>query len=180
MAGRKIDITYCQAVSREELEQILALQRANLPENLSPSIRNSEGFLTARHTKALLKRMNQAYAHTLAKVNGRVVGYALSMTVGFRDELEVLKPMFEQIDETYGGKSFIVMGQICIDKDFRKQGIFRGLYRAMQTFTKPYFQSIITEVDIENHRSLHAHLAVGFRTLESYTSNGREWVLLVL
>lgn len=41
--------------------------------------------------------------------------------------------------------------------------------------------TIITEVDAKNQRSLNAHLAIGFSELKRYRGDdGKDWVLIVL
>ena len=72
------------------------------------------------------------------------------------------------------------MGQICVAKNYRNQGIFRGLSNAMKAHVQPEFDSIITEVDAKNTRSLQAHYAVGFKELKTYYSDDRDWVLIRL
>mgnify|MGYP000294817886 CR=1 FL=1 len=59
------------------------------------------------------------------------------------------------------------MGQICIAKEYRGSGVFRGLYQNMQRFIKGSYEAIITEVDIRNTRSMNAHKAIGFKELVS-------------
>ncbi len=88
--------------------------------------------------------------------------------------------MFTEIKMVFKKKEFIVMGQICVAKNFRGQGVFRGLYKSMQVFTKDIFGSVITEVDIKNSRSMNAHKAIGFKELSQYSSDGRVWSLLTL
>ncbi len=70
--------------------------------------------------------------------------------------------------------------QICIDKQFRKQGVFRGLYHFMKQEMASKYNMIITEVDVANTRSLKAHFAIGFKTLYSYRSNHQDWKILYL
>ena len=44
----------------------------------------------------------------------------------------------------------------------------------MQELTKPEFDSIVTDVDITNLRSLQAHYAVGFKTLSKHKANEKK------
>lgn len=174
-------ITYTFAKTDDELVQILALQTKNLPVSISADEKQREGFVTVKHNLEILKNMNTVFPHTLAKDGDKVVGYALSMTPDFGNAIEVLKPMFHEIENsTMHHKSYIIMGQICIDKNYRKQGVFRSLYKAMQKFTSPHFEVIITEVDALNERSLNAHYAVGFQLLKTYESEGQDWKLIYL
>lgn len=173
-------IRYKQASTDFELHQILTLQQQNLPKNLSKNEMKTDGFLTVEHEFHLLKQMNGTCPHTIAIENEKVVGYALSMHPKFGDEIEILKPMFAKIKEVLKGNSFLVMGQVCIAKDHRGKGLFRGLYQNMQQFTKPNFEAIVTEVDLKNSRSMQAHQAIGFQQLTRYQADGKVWSLIVL
>jgi len=174
-------ITYKQAQIDKELNEILCLQQQNLPKNLSEKEIKQEGFLTVEHDFELLKKMNDVCSHTIAISENKVVAYALSMHPNFTAEIEVLKPMFEEIDSVISTSAdYIIMGQICIAKAFRKKGVFRGLYEHMKHFLSSDFQKIITEVDTKNQRSMDAHKAIGFKELKRYKADGKEWSLVVL
>lgn len=174
-------ITYCRASSDKELHEILMLQQQNLPLALSSEERKKEGFVTVSHSFDILRQMNDTCAHIIAKNDDHVVGYALCMHPKFANEINVLRPMFEEIESlTPKIEGYLAMGQICIDKAFRKMGLFRNLYQTMQTFATPEFAWIITEVDAKNARSLQAHYAIGFRDLKTYNSDGQEWKLIGL
>ena len=174
-------IRYKTASSADELEQILLLQRENLPEAISEEVRIKQGFVTVHHGFDLLKRMNDVCPHIIAKKDDKVVGYALCMHPNFGDEIDVLLPMFSEIKKIVDPhKKYIVMGQVCIDKLFRKRGLFRRLYETMLHEIQPNFTSIITEVDIKNSRSQQAHYAIGFQLLSRYQSGGHNWELIEL
>lgn len=173
-------VEYSRATTEKELRDILELQRQNLPEQLSEELKQRDGFLTVKHSFDLLKRMNDVCPHIVARNGDRIVGYALCMHPDFKDEIPVLFSMFKIIEEQSGIESFIVMGQICVAEDYRGKGIFRGLYLKMKEETSSFCDSIITEVDGRNTRSLEAHLAVGFKVVKNYISGGREWNLISL
>lgn len=174
-------IHYKQASELSELEQILALQQANLSVAISAEEKQNEGFVTVVHHLPLLNRMNDRCAHIIAVLDNRVIGYALSMHPEFGEEIEVLKPMFRKIAKHHTIRSsYIVMGQICVAKKYRGKGVFRGLYNEMRRFSAPDYRSIITKVDRDNSRSLQAHYAIGFTLISSYRSDGTEWELIIL
>ncbi len=172
-------ITYKTASTSKELQQILLLQQANLPQAVSSLEKQTEGFVTVHHDFDILNRMNDACPHIIAKDQEKVVGYALCMHPKFGNEIEVLKPMFSEINKVFSEK-YIVMGQVCIDKAYRKQGIFRKLYETMKEVVIPEYSTIITEVDTTNIRSLEAHYAIGFKRLSNYKASGRDWKLIHL
>ncbi|PQJ76623.1 GNAT family N-acetyltransferase [Polaribacter glomeratus] len=174
-------IQYTKAQSNNELEQILELQKNNLFENLSEEEKKEHGFVTIKHTFDILKAMNDVCPHTIAKHEDKVVGFALSMTKEFAEDIEVLKPMFHEISKLVSNENYIVMGQICIHKKYRKQGVFKGLYEFMKTvICLNTFNSIITEIDIKNERSLNAHEAVGFVRLKDFKAGDKNWRIVLL
>lgn len=177
----KPNIAYCRVSTTEELYQILQLQQNNLPKELSTSEKEQEGFLTVSHTFNVLKQMHDACPHIIAKHNDIVIGYALCMTNDFKSKIPVLVPMFNEIESVVlKNEKYIVMGQICISKNYRKQGVFRGLYQFMAESLKLNFDVIITEVDTKNVRSSNAHKAIGFKLLKNYTSNNQFWEIISL
>ncbi|MDE0535334.1 GNAT family N-acetyltransferase [Tenacibaculum sp. L6] len=174
-------IEFTTATNPTELLQILELQQQNLPEKLSETDKKEQGFVTVRHDLELLQKMNDVHPHIIAKSNGTVVGYALSMSKIFRNDIPILIPMFDEINTTSEGtKPYILMGQVCIDKHYRGKGIFRGLYTKMKEEFSGIYDFIITEIDEKNTRSINAHKAIGFKTLKPYTSNNQDWGIVYL
>ena len=177
-------ITYHRVKTNEELEEILELQKQNLGENLGEEEKLKEGFVSLKHSFEVLKKMNDACRHCVAKKEGKVVGFVLSMLQSFRNNVPLLIPMFKEIDnaisETNLSLNYIVMGQVCIDKNVRGKGVFRGLYNYMATEMKGQFDTIITEVDTKNIRSSNAHKSVGFKLLKKYVSNKQLWEIIIL
>ncbi len=164
-----------------ELEQILALQKRNLPDKLTEEEKKTQGFVTVHHELSLLKEMHDIHPHIIATHNNEVVGYALSMSKNFRENIPILIPMFTEIDNSFKSKeNYLIMGQICIEKNHRGKGIFRGLYQKMSTAFSHQYKSIITEIDAANIRSINAHSAVGFQELTRYTLNQQVWVIVYL
>lgn len=180
-------ITYTQAKTTDELQQILALQAANLPQNISETELKKEGFVTVHHNFELLEAMNYPFPHIIAKDGDQVVAYALVMLRKFADKIPVLTSMFEMINEsTFKEKSvndstYFAMGQVCIHKDYRGKGLFQNLYKTMQQHYSNDFQYIITEIAARNPRSLRAHSKVGFEDLKVFKDKefGELWHLVI-
>lgn len=65
--------------------------------------------------------MNDKCNHIIAKSKNEVIGYALSMVKDFKNDIAVLNPMFVIIETNISdGLEYIVMGQIFVDKAYRK------------------------------------------------------------
>ena len=181
-----MDAKFLTASDDNDLQQIIILQQSNLRLTKSPEIEAEQGFVTVKHELPLLKEMNEAAPHILAKDADKVVGYALGMTRSFKERVAVLRPMFELLDgltvdgKCLGDMNYIVMGQICIDESYRGKGIFRGLYDLYFKIYKPIFGFVVTEVAARNTRSLKAHLNIGFKEMYRYDEAGfEEWIVII-
>jgi len=173
-----INIRYTRASSDEELRQILAIQKRNIKTALLEGEDQTEGFITVGHDFEILKKMNDACPHILAKDGNTVAGYALVMLQSFRNEMPVLVPMFETADLLLQGKNYVVMGQVCIDKPYRKMGVFKGMYFYYQEQLNTTYDCLFTEVATANTRSLGAHKSVGFKILDTQITDGTSWELV--
>jgi len=177
-------VQYITVQTEKDLAQILQLQVNNLPKNISSAEAKSQGFVTVHHSLDILRAMNTPHPHIIATVEDKVVGYALVMLQKFKDEIPVLKPMFQKIDSLSFDKqplsktAYFVMGQVCIDKKYRGQGVFNGLYQYMRKEMSPFFDCIITEIATRNTRSMRAHQKVGFEVLSIYSTKQEEWAIV--
>lgn len=179
-----IEIT--QARNDRDLAGILSLQRQNLAVNLSPEEVASQGFVTVVHDLEILRRMNDAVPHTIAKDGDLVVGYALTMLPGFRTEIPVLFSLFERLDELQwkgtllSELSYYVIGQVCVAKECRGMGVFDQLYEGVKSFNAERFDAVATEISSRNTRSLRAHERIGFETLLKFKDeeSGEDWVIV--
>jgi ribosomal protein S18 acetylase RimI-like enzyme len=177
------------ATSDHDLQQILALQAANLPEAIGADERRAQGFVTLRHDLALLREMNDPWAHVVATLRGgeEIVAYALVMLQKFRGRLPILDPMFDRLEQLkYRGRPltsyrYYIMGQICIAKAHRGVGLVERLYAEHRARMAPHFELMVTEIDQENSRSARAHEKAGFETLDEYRSaSGKQWLIVGL
>ena len=187
MNAQNEKIVFKAAESDEELQQILALQQINLPKNISQEESRDQGFVTVEHDFPLLSSMNKSAPQVIASADGKVVGYALVMLESFSSQIPVLIPMFKMLSTlSYQGKSFkeyryYVMGQVCVDKAFRGQGLFDGMYHEQRRQLSGEYDFVVTEVATRNTRSMRAHERVGFETIHIYTDqdHGEEWAIIL-
>jgi len=178
-------VRYLQAGSRDHLEGILWLQRRNVEEALSPEEVVRDGFVTVRHDLSVLTAMNADDPHIVAIDGDRVVGYALVMPPRFERSIPILAPMFDQVrtlrrdGRPLDSFRYFVMGQVCVDRDFRGQGVFGGMFTKMRDCYGTRYDFTLTEVARRNGRSIRAHEKVGFALWHRYTDpHGEEWDLI--
>ena len=168
-----------------DLEQILELQQCNLIKNIDENEMREQGFVTLTHSLDDLQKMHNLAPSIIAKSEGKVVGYALMMAKEAREICPLLEPMFSKLNSlSYKGKplgytNYYVMGQVCIDKDFRGQKIFDRLYEKHRELYSPQFDLLITEVATRNTRSVRAHERVGFKSINIYRDELDEWSVIV-
>ncbi|RYM34986.1 GNAT family N-acetyltransferase [Brumimicrobium glaciale] len=179
-------ITYSTSSNKTDLQGILTLQKANLKKNLSQEEIEKNGFVTVDHTPEALTDLANIEAHAIAKDGDKVVGYVLAMTKSSRYELPIIFPMFDEFDKIiYKGKivsdyDYMLVGQACIDKDYRGQGLIENCFRVYKEAFSGRYDFSITEIAKSNIRSLKAHKKVGFEEIHSYVDgDGVEWAVVV-
>ena len=179
-------IYYTTANNDDHLQRILNLQKRNLAVNLDEEEVRSQGFVTVLHSLGDLQKMNDIERHVIAVDDGRVVAYLLAMTPASKNDIPVLVPMFEVIESiVYAGEplaasGYIVVGQACVDKPYRGQGVFDNIYQHYAQCFRDRYRYVITEIDAANTRSLRAHQRVGFETIREYTApNGVSWHIVL-
>ncbi len=179
-------IRTCVVTRREELEQILQLQAANLRGHVPTEQAAREGFVTVAHTLDVLERMHAFAPSVIAKDGERLAGYALVMPVEARTFVPILEPMFQLLEKlSWRGRPlrdslYYVMGQVCVAKEYRGQGVFDALYREHRASYGARFDCTVTEVATRNTRSMRAHTRVGFERIETYRDSTDEWAVIVL
>ena len=179
-------VQYLPAATEEDLTGILQLQHRNLAANLTPEEMKSQGFLTVSHTLDILKKMHAIEPSMIAKENAAVIGYVLAMSPASKVDFPILEPLFDLFDKIeYKGKmissfNYLVVGQTCIDKNYRGKGVLQKLYAAYKSRFQPDYTFAITEIATRNHRSLHAHEKIGFQTVHEYVApDGVGWSIVL-
>ena len=179
-------ILYTTAASKNDLKGILNLQKRNLARGLTKDEIQSQGFVTVDHSFEQLEVLNNYEKHVIAKDNEKLIGYLLAMTKRSRLDIAVLVPMFELFDTLpYNGKlvseyNYLVVGQVCIDKAYRGQGILDHCYETYRQHYGSKYDFAITEIAATNSRSLKAHERVGFKKINTYVSPDQtEWSVVL-
>lgn len=178
-------LTYATARTDADLDGILELQRKNWLGSLAAAESASQGFVTVRHTPAVLRALHAVEPHVVAKDGEHVAAYVLAMTAASRDAVPLLVPMFEAFDAMpYRGRPiaasrYMVVGQVCVDKAHRGSGAFGALYAKYRDIHAPRYELAVTEIAVANARSMRAHARVGFEAIDRYTApDGVEWIVV--
>ena len=171
--------------SKEELLQIHHLNQLNLRMNIKIEEKNREGFVSWLYPLDLLEKMHAIAPSIVVKDDKKIVGYALVALremIGFHHDLQILFSHIGSIEYQHrplSDFSFYCMGQICVDKDYRGQGIVKKLYDEHKAVYSKRFQMLVTEISTSNHRSIRAHEKIGFKTIYNYRDELDEWNVVV-
>ncbi len=169
------------AAEDRHFEQILALQARYHASALPAEAQAREGFVYARHSLPLLRRMAAQLPQAVALDGEALAGYCLALPLALSGELPALAPMFEQLGRCryrgrpLGERAFFLGGQVCVDRPWRGQGLIGRLYDCVARHAPPGFELCVTEIALRNPLSLRAHLRIGFEELARYAGGGEEW-----
>ncbi len=172
------------ASSTDELRQILQLQKENLRQHVTEAEMKSQGFVTLHHDLNALQQMHELAPAVIVKDKDVVVAYALTMLLECRQLTPDLEPMFALLDQlAWNDKPlndyrFYVMGQVCIARAYRGQGLFDELFRYHKEIYQPQFDLFITEIATRNVRSMRAHERVGFKIIHVHRDELDEWAVV--
>lgn len=169
----------------EELKQIVELSRKNHRLYIDAGEKEKEGFVSWEYSFDLLKKMQDQQPHVIVKDGERLVGYALvalKEAGAFHTDLVAMFSYLETVK--YNGKflseyKYYVMGQVCVDKDYRGKGVFNMLYQQHKKLFKDRFDFVATEISQNNTRSVRAHEKVGFKTIYTYKDSIDNWNVVV-
>jgi len=180
-------IFYATSQDDKDLLGILNLQKKNLPKNLTPEEILSQGFVTVSHRLEDLQKMNAMEQSIIAKENDSVIAYLLAMTEKSKWDIPILVPMFEAfekikfLENTLATYNYIVVGQVCVDKNYRGQGVLDKCYALYIERFKDKYDFAVTEIASSNLRSINAHKRIGFKVIHEYIApNNEEWSIVVL
>ncbi len=177
------------AQTTQDIHDMLDLQAANHKSVVSQETKRTQGFVTVKHDFEVLRDMNEGYPAAIARdVEGKLVGYALSMHPTFGERVPILWELFMRLERSeWKGRPitdyrWLVMGQICVAEAHRGNGVFDHLYAHLCNMWQAEFDLIVTEVSEDNPRSMRAHERVGFELIQAYTNpeTGEGWRMIGL
>ncbi len=177
-----IDILPCRP---EHIAGILDLQARVHRANVSAEVAREQGYVSWRHTAAVLREFCSPVPHTIAVDRaGAVVAYALSMdprlasamptAAGF---VEVVAPMLWR-GTPVGKTDYVCMGQVAVAAAHRGTGLFRRLYEAWYAAEAEHYGLAVTEIAEANQRSRKAHAALGWEEIGRHNDGAQEWIVV--
>ena len=172
------------ATTDQEIQQIAALSNANRSDNITTEEKTAEGFVSWVYTPEILHTINAIAPSVIVMDEDILAGYAITLTSecisvypNAANTYIHASPLHFK-GRTLGEQRFYLMGQICVAKAWRGQGIVGALYNGHRHFYSPRFDALVTEISMANPRSLKAHQKVGFETIDRHYENGHDWAVV--
>ncbi|KAJ3251163.1 hypothetical protein HK103_002608 [Boothiomyces macroporosus] len=170
-----------QLAQERHLPQILQLSKINNKNNLTPE-EQSEGFTTAEYSLDFMKQLHAETPAIVALDNDKVVGYVIAVPKHLAAHHPLLEDMVNQIDQNqykdFKNMDYIVVGQLCVAKDYRGMGLVPKMYSQLKTEYQRY-DCAVTDIDQRNIRSKKAHLKSGWKTFGEITFSGIQFELII-
>ena len=167
----------------EDFEKIVLLENQNLATVLTDD-QKSDGFLSGSFTAEQLRLMAQNVAIVVARNGNDLIGFVCASTAEFNSQRPLVAAMIarfpeiviekQRLDEL---KSFIA-GPVCVDKNYRGQGVFEGLYETLFRDAPVQYQAVLALVSTVNPRSVRAHEKVGMKVVDSFNFDGRGFLII--
>ena len=169
-----------------EIDNLLALQHENLRVNLDNQTVESQGYVSFEYNPTIIQRMMADEPQIIARADNQVVGYALASTIEATKTIEAAIPMLDMIAQLdYKGKpcreqKYYMVGQVCVKAGYRGMGVFDAIYGGHRRAFANRYDFTVTEVAVDNGRSLAAHHRLGFETIHIFFDalNGKEWHII--
>ncbi len=167
-----------------DINNILALQEKYLITNI-PESEKSQGFVTTPFTVEHIKFEITQDCVFVAETDTKIVAYVFVGTWDFFSQWKIFALMAEKLDtlkfenKALDKTTSFQYGPICIDTDYRGQGLFEQLFETMRKTLNKRFSVGVTFINKLNKRSFEAHTKkLGLIVVDEFSFNQNEYYTL--
>lgn len=181
-------ISYRRA-SGQDFDGIVSLQNLYLEANLDTE-QKQDGFLSGQFTSEQFRLMDLdggvvvAVAGDESNAAGEVKAYLCASSQAFNMPFALPRAMIESFpqaifhDRPLSEQNLLIAGPICVDSDYRGQGVVRELYRTLFALVPKLYEIVVVFVSLDNPRSISAHAKLGMNEVSTFCFNEREYVIM--
>ena len=170
--------------NRDDISGIVALQRVNLYDNLSPAQRK-QGFVTTPFSESQLLELMAERGVFVAEEQGEIMGYTMAGTWRFFSNGRSSRSWLSRLGSlSIAGKPVqpdqsFQYGPVCINSTLRGSGLFPVLFEEMRREFSSRFPTGITFINRVNERSYSAHTRkLGMSVIDTFDFSGRSYYML--
>ncbi|MGL3001625.1 N-acetyltransferase family protein [Flavobacterium sp. RSSB_23] len=170
--------------TEEDIPGIVALHKANLVVNLT-EVEKQGGFVTTALTVAQIQTVIQHHGLFIAKNEDAIIGFIFAADWEFFTQWPIFEYMI-QLFPSFSFKNFDVTttnsfqyGPICIDKNYRGQGIITELFEYMRIQMKEKYPLSLTFINKTNIPSYKAHTEkLAWEVIDEFHFNNNSYYVL--
>lgn len=170
-----------RAADHHDFDGILALQAANLFENLTESER-ADGFVTTPFTLQQLEELVERRGLFVADSEGKVCGYTMAAAWDYCAQWPIFPFMIDRLSGRDFGGTIITEGNtyqygpVCVDASLRGTDTFPKLFEVMRIEFATRYPIGITFINRANPRSHRAHTAkLGMAVIDEFEFGERAY-----
>ncbi len=167
-----------------DIRGIIALQKVNLYDNLSPDERK-QGFVTTPFSETNIRELIADRGVFVVEEQEEIMGYAMAGTWDFFSRWPIFPFMVSRLGSlSISGAQILPersfqYGPVCINSALRGSGIFPILFEEMRSEFASRFPIGITFINRLNERSYNAHVRkLGLREIDAFEFSGRSYYML--
>jgi hypothetical protein len=164
-----------------DIKGILALQNANLYDNLSVDERR-RGFVTTPFSEAQLKELLEQRGVFVAAEGSEIAGYAMAGSWSYFAIWPIFPYMVSRLSSlTFSGKPLLPeqsfqYGPVCIASSHRRTGLFQKLFEEMRLELSCRHPVGVTFINRMNQHSFMAHTRkLGLTVIDEFEFSGRSY-----
>lgn len=170
--------------NHNDIGGVLALQRANLFDNLSPDERK-QGFVTTPFSADQIGELIRERGVFVAEEQGEIMGYVMAGSWEYFSKWPIFPLMVSRLKSLAASGMPVLpersfqYGPVCINSALRGSGIFPVLFEEMRREFALRFPVGITFINRVNARSYKAHTQkLGMTVIDTFDFSGRSYYML--
>lgn len=167
-----------------DIHNVLDLQKQNLFANLSEAERE-DGFVTTPFTYAQISEIISQHGLFVTEIDDEIIAYAFAGSWKYFSQWEIFKVMVASFPklifegEKINTQNTFQYGPICIQKDFRGNGVLQSIFEKMRLEMLKKYPISITFINKENKRSLFAHTQkLNWEIIDEFDFNDNTYLTL--
>ncbi len=173
--------------SSDDFEQMVLLQNKNLVSVLNSS-EKADGFLSGAFSAEEFKAMDEDLCVLICSDNKHMCGYLCVSSIESNKNVPLVVAMvkcFPHIkyqEKLLKDYNIAIAGPVCIDKEYRGQGILLNLYNTLPQFLvkeHPELDLYAVLISASNQRSVNAHKKLGMKIVGEYEYENNIYLILV-
>jgi hypothetical protein len=167
-----------------DIDSMIALQKANLHDNLTPDQRRN-GFVTTPFSEAQIEQLLSECGIFIAEEGDRLLGYAFAGTWDYFSQWPIFPYMVSRLEAvSFLGRRILPeqsfqYGPVCIAADQRGAGVHPALFEEMRKEMNKRFPIGVTFINRANERSYAAHARkLSLMVIDEFEFAGRGYYML--